>query len=867
MSKIPKLLPVYLFSFIFINQVKAKSLDWLSQPDVDIGNVANNEAKDVKISRNGRYITYTSKASNMVNNDNNHIEDLFIKDRQTGVTELVSVTSSGTQSSNGRIIQFSTATSDGRYVAFTSDSPDYPSANETENYLYIKDMQTGELINESLYAVDSYFEINFGGIHLSDDARYMTFSTSSEIDPIHTNNQHQVYRKDRTNMTFELLSISEDGLSTADRDAKMIDTSNTGRYVLISSQADNLTTDEINNIGENLFIHDTQLDTMTLVNITPTSVNSGDSNFFNNEAAISNNGQVVFMSEQSDLVTNDNNNRDDVFFFDNGSIIRINVDENGDELTNTSNVIDVAISGDGSRIAFTEYSDELFPDYTNDYFDLYSYETGTGALSLISKTTSDIKVDGSSYKPHLSTTGNRVVFLSYATDLTNEPAFSQHLNVYQYSFTNDNMKNESLAAFTPNTIISNALDPSTSSDQISVIYTSKSPNLVPEPIDNTLDLFLLNRNSGTHSRIASNVSSYAADISTSGDFITFRSRFLPPDGLTELGDYFIFLYDRLNISYTQVAEGGLSKVNDDGVVVFTSYENIDANDSNGLLDLYAYNPLSQNIILISKDMNGNATSIIDMDLGGENGEIWVAFSSNNSNIVANDTNGHSDVFLKNVTSDTEIARITETFDGIEANGESSNPSISDDGNWVAFLTSASNLTSDNLLEASDRQAMVFDSQNHSFTLVSINQAGMPLTDEGTNGIGNISLSDSGRYVSYTFLDNDKNIDPNLTKTVGTMNPEFSGDTDLQMDIVLFDMDNQSRKIISNHSNGTPSDDDVFEEIHIVEDLNATPPMLGVVFSADGGDLTGLISHPGHREIYMYQQEILDPDIIFRNGFE
>ena len=849
--------------------VCGQALHWLSQPNFDIGPIANNGASVVKISTNGRYITFISEASNLVANDNNNIADVFIKDKQTGIIELVSITASNIQANNGEINGVSAATADGRYIAFISNSVAFPSANGLGFYLYIKDMQTGTLTNASNYNGNSYFEVVLGEIYLSNDGQFITFTTTAQINPLHDVAYYQVYRKDIANTTFELLSISHDGLTAADISTQLIDVSNTGRYVLISSSAENLTTDVINNSGKNIFIKDTQMNTMTLVNITPTGVNSsGNGGSNSSEAAISNQGQVVFMSEQSDLVNNDTNGRDDVFYYENGTIIRLNLDANGNELTNSGYSQGVTISGDGSRIAFTESSDELFPAFTNNGVDLYSYETVSGILSLISKNVIGTKANGDSYQPDLSTAGNRIVFLSKATDLSGDPLTGQHQSVFYYNFNTLLMKNELLAESSPNTIISDTIYPTISSDQMSVIYSSRSLNLAFEPIYNdTLDLFLLDRNTNTHSKIASNALYLKTDISASGNFITFRSQYLPPEGLTELEEVFIFLFDRINNNYTQIAEGRDSKVNDDGVVVFISYENLDINDTNLQKDVYAYNPNSQNLLLVSKDLDAFASSAIDMDVGGSKGNIWVTFSSDSSNIVTNDNNATIDVFLKNLTSADPITRVTETMIGTESNERSTDPVISEDGNWIAFMTEADNLTNDDYTSANFNQVMVFDRINESFSLASINESGMPFTELGTNSVKDVSISDSGRYISYSYEDKGDLASSHIENQLGN-GSNFAADSDEKMDVILFDTTTQTPLIISQHINGLQSDDDVNFPTHVVEDLTVFPPLVGVVFAAIGGDLTGLPGHPGYSETYLYQQ-IIPPntEIIFKNGFE
>ena len=156
---------ILLLSIILQSQLaNAQALHWLSQPEVDIGLIANNDSDDVKISTNGRYFTFTSDASNLTANDNNRVEDVFIRDKQTGITTLVSITNNNIQATttnhlSGRI---SAPTSDGRYVAFTSNDAAFPGGDGENKYVYLKDLQTGALNNVSNYNGGLYFEVTRG---------------------------------------------------------------------------------------------------------------------------------------------------------------------------------------------------------------------------------------------------------------------------------------------------------------------------------------------------------------------------------------------------------------------------------------------------------------------------------------------------------------------------------------------------------------------------------------------------------------------------------------------------------------------------------------------------------------------------------
>ncbi|WP_223786592.1 hypothetical protein [Marinicella meishanensis] len=845
-----------------VDRATANELSWLTEPNLDVGLLADHGAEDLRLSNTGRYISFVSKANNLVNNDANHIEDLFIRDLQTETTQLVSVSQSGQQALSEGIYSFSRPSFDGRYVAFASQATEYPGGNGEAYQLYIKDLVTGELFNESGFGSNGMVEITSGELYLSDDGQGVIFSSRTAIDPLHVgNNSTQIYRKDLSDDSYTLLSTSLDGAAAADGDTHNEHVSSSGRYVLMVSRADNLSAEVINNSGDNLFVLDRLNDARTLINVTPGGVNSSDSEFSGWAGQVSNQGTVVFSSRQEDLVADDSNNRIDVFWYDSGTITRLNVDDLGNQLLNHSSFSDVAISGDGTRVAFTESSDEMFPSSTNGDYDLYAYDTATGVLTLVSQNALGEKANGHSYDPQLGVFGEQLLFTTAATDLTLTPTFGPNTSILQHDFTDGSMQQEHVAAFTPETVMDDINHVKISSDQLTVLLSSKSPNLVPEPLNDTLDLFVLNRDNGIMDRLAANISTYEPALSPSGRYVSFRTQYEPPMGLNSLGSYFLYRYDRQNNAFLQIAEGFNNRVNDQGVVVFDTFEDLVPNDSNGQRDVYAYNPNNGQVVLISEDMAGQAAGSEEFDFSGLAGELWVTYTSDNDQIVNHDGNGQTDVFLRQLGGGT--VRISQTMGGTEANDQSRDPAISADGRWVAFITDADNLTADDYSGANNSQVLLYDRLAGDHTLVSLNQQGVPLTQAGTSGISQVAVSDAGRYVGYVFTD----VDPDDNNNRGGSNPEFAGDTDGNRDLVLIDTATQHRQIVSRMIDGTETIDEVELEIQIRSDLTSASPTVGVVFMADHGSLTGRLGHPGHDEAYLYQQPIWNPDVIFLDDFE
>ncbi len=823
----------YLVAMIFLltHVADANVLHWLSKIETDSRPISNSSSILPKISANGRYVTYRSLASNLVQNDDNQSVDLFWHDLLTGETKLVSVNQSGQQLDDIRNV-FSAPVASGRYVAFVSNSDNLPDADGSTSMLYVKDMVSGQVVNHSGYNSGDFFE-TFGHIEFADDAQKITFSTENNISPLHTSLRDQVYQKDLSTNTYKLLTSSIDATTAADRDAFLIDVSDNGRYILIGSAAKNLTTTVINNNGTNLYLRDLDSAVTSLVNVTPVGQSSFDDDFLS-IAAVSNLGTVVFSTNQSDLVTNDTNGLRDVFFFDGADISRINLDSNNNQET-VGRSFSGDISGDGSRIILISSSPDLIGQTVGNQ--LLTYEIQSGTLDLLTQNDLGEAANGASSSPELSLTGDVMAFVTQASDL-NSQVVGGNREVFIHNNTNNEFTKITVPLFNPDTIISDVFNPRVSSDQLSVVYSSSSGNLVegivsPEHASVT---YLLDRTTNQHQIIG--VSASDPDISASGRYVVFRSNVNQPFGNINLGATQVFLYDRNNDIYIQIDEGRDARVNNEGQVVFISTKQISNADMNTEFDAYLFDPSDSSIVLVSVGLDGLACGVRDTVGISSGADSWVVFASSADNVVANDTNADDDVFMRAI-SNGEIFRVSETAAGVEGDSDSEYPAISENGQFVTFYSRAENLTTDDFSGAGNGQVFYYDRLNDSVHLASKNIANLPI--RGSIPFDPPSISDSGRFISYVYQDRDNN--------------DFTVDTDSEDDIVMYDRLSNSSQIISTNRFGMQVDDpiSVFGTQQVVEDLSVSPPLIGVVFTVeDPNDLTEVPHHPGHDEAFLFQ---------------
>jgi Tol biopolymer transport system component len=117
---------------------------------------------------------------------------------------------------------------------------------------------------------------------------------------------------------------------------------------------------------------------------------------------------------------------------------------------------------------------------------------------------------------------------------------------------------------------------------------------------------------------------------------------------------------------------------------------------------------------------------------------FVAFVSDADNLVSGDTNAHRDVFERDLVSDT-TTRVSVASDGAQSNGDSFDISISDDGRYVGFVSSATNLTGEGVASG----YYVHDSQTGTTVLATVTSNGTPVAPETP-----MVLSGDGHHVAF-----------------------------------------------------------------------------------------------------------------------
>jgi Tol biopolymer transport system component len=124
---------------------------------------------------------------------------------------------------------------------------------------------------------------------------------------------------------------------------------------------------------------------------------------------------------------------------------------------------------------------------------------------------------------------------------------------------------------------------------------------------------------------------------------------------------------------------------------------------------------------------------------------FVAFASDASNLVTEDTNGTGDIFVRDRQTGA-TTRVSVRSNGAQANGASSAPAISGDGRFVAFYSDASNLLNGDTNGCAD--IFVHDRQSGQTTRVSVNSSGAEENAPPPDDYRVVSISGDGRYVAF-----------------------------------------------------------------------------------------------------------------------
>jgi len=284
---------------------------------VDSAGVEGIQSSDyAALSADGRFVAFMSLASNLVAGDTNFVDDVFVHDRQTGITERVSVDSSGIQGDLPS--QVPSISADGMRVAFQSAATNFVGGVSSMN-VFMHDRTSGSTVLVSQAAGGVPGNAQSSAPSLSANGRFVAFwSIASNLDPSDTNTSPDVFVHDLQSGTMERVSLSSAG-AQANAGSLGPAISGDGRFVCFLSYASNLVPNDTNGF-EDIFVRDRFQAITERVSVDSGGVQSTDNSWVDMRSISADGRFVAFYSDATNLVQSDSNNTRDVFLRDRSSI-------------------------------------------------------------------------------------------------------------------------------------------------------------------------------------------------------------------------------------------------------------------------------------------------------------------------------------------------------------------------------------------------------------------------------------------------------------------------------------------------------------------------------------------------------------------
>ncbi len=332
------------------------------------------------ITPDARFVAFMSFADNLVPGDTNQFADVFVRDRLTGTTERVSV-SSKSEEGNGHsgliLASGATISDDGRFVAFASEASNFVKGDANGNAdVFVRDRLTGttELVSRGLDGLPATGDTPV----ISGDGQIVAFRSSSAtlVTDGNPNFTTHIYAMNRLTQTIERVDVDSNGV-LADSQANNLAISGDGRYVAFDTFADNLIAGPGDQQGVDVFVRDR-------VNHTTEGISTvGDTGTFEGHSFLSSitpDGRFVgFSSADPTLGFKDANGPvEDAFVFDrqNRTISLVSRASNGKQGDASS--FSPLVSANGNVVVFSSRASNLVANDTNQAFDVFRRDLLTG---------------------------------------------------------------------------------------------------------------------------------------------------------------------------------------------------------------------------------------------------------------------------------------------------------------------------------------------------------------------------------------------------------------------------------------------------------------------------------------------------------
>lgn len=355
------------------------------------------------------------------------------------------------------------------------------------------------------------------------------------------------------------------------------------------------------------------------------------------------------------------------------------------------------LSADGGHVAFSSFASNLAPDDTNGASDIFVKDLDTGEIALASAAADGTQANGTSRFPNLSADGGTVLFQSRADNLVPNDT-NRQAEIFVKDLDTGSIVLANTAADGKTVSIYDYLPPSFSEDGRYAAFGSGASIYVKD-----LDTgALVDAHAAADGTLGNDNRARNPSLSADGRAVAFESPAsnLVPDDTNGRQDIFVKDLDTGAIVRASIAADGTETnawsynaalSGDGGAVAFQTLANsLVPNDTNGKSDIFVKDLNSGAVVRASTAASGTQANGESSNASLSNDGRFVAFESIAGNLVPDDSNGRRDIFVKDLETGA-IVRVSTAADGTEGNGQSFSPDISADGSSVSFESDATNL--------------------------------------------------------------------------------------------------------------------------------------------------------------------------------
>ena len=362
---------------MFVRDLEANTVTLVSRATGADGAKGNGYSVRPAISADGRFVVFTSEASNLHPDDSDTTRDVFVRDLQANTTTLIS-RAAGPDGAKGDGSSFYPAISaDGRYVAFTSQATNlHPDDADDDRDAYVRDLQenTTTLVTRATGADGAKGDDDSGWPAISADGRFVAFEArASNLHPDDGDTGWDVFVRDLEANTTTLVSraAGADG-ARGDGPSSGVAISGDGRFVAFEARASNLHPDD-GDSGWDVFVRDLAANTITLVS-RAAGATGAKGNGSSDYPAISADGRfVAFGSSAMNLHPDDSDWTRDVLVRDlqANTTTLVSRAAGADGAKGNEYSYAPAISADGRFVALESEASNLHPDDNDTNSDVF----------------------------------------------------------------------------------------------------------------------------------------------------------------------------------------------------------------------------------------------------------------------------------------------------------------------------------------------------------------------------------------------------------------------------------------------------------------------------------------------------------------